>query len=50
MDRLPKSMQNGVTVTGMINHSKDQVPPGPVNHAYEAATLVRALHQLVNTV
>lgn len=50
MDRLPTPAQRGVTVTGMINHSKDHTPPSPVEHAYEAGLLFRALHRLVNTV
>lgn len=50
MDGLPANMKRGVTVTGMINHSKDHVPSSTVEHAREAALLFRALHQLVNTV
>ena len=50
MDRLPPTLQRGVTVTGMFNHSKDHVPSRPIEHAYEAALLLRALHRLVNTV
>jgi len=50
MDQLPARVRRGVTVTRMINHSKDHVPPSRVEHAYEASRLFRALHQLVNTV
>ena len=50
MERLPPAMQRGATVTGMFNHSKDQVPPSPIEHAQEATLLLRALHRLVNTV
>ena len=50
MDRLPAPVQQGVTVTGMINHSEDQAPPNPMKHAYEAGLLFGALHRLVNTV
>jgi pimeloyl-ACP methyl ester carboxylesterase len=50
MDKLPKTLQRGVTVTGMFNHSKDHVPASPVDHLYEAGLLIRALHRLVNTV
>ena len=50
MERLPTSFQKGVTVTGMINHSKDHVPSNPIEHTREAALLLRALHQLVNTI
>lgn len=50
MDQLPQGVQRGITVTHMINHSKDHVPPNPIDHAIEAGRLFRALHQLVNTV
>lgn len=50
MEHLPESVQRGITVTHMINHSKDHVPPNPIEHAIEAGRLFRALHQLVNTV
>jgi pimeloyl-ACP methyl ester carboxylesterase len=50
MERLPTTLQRGVTVTGMFNHSKDHVPSSPIEHAYEATLLLRALHRLVNTI
>jgi dienelactone hydrolase len=50
MENLPEDVRRGVTVTKMINHSKDHVPENPMEHAYEAGMLFRALHQLVNTV
>jgi pimeloyl-ACP methyl ester carboxylesterase len=50
MEHLPATFQRGVTVTAMFNHSKDHVPPGPVAHLFEKGMLLRALHQLVNTV
>lgn len=50
MDQLPAGVQRGVTVTNMINHSKDQVPSNPFEHALEAGRLFGALHRLVNTV
>ncbi|MEM7415304.1 MAG: hypothetical protein AAF389_07395 [Gemmatimonadota bacterium] len=50
MERVPSTHQRGVTVTGLFNHSKDHVPSSPVEHAYEVALLLRALHRLVNTI
>lgn len=50
VEKLPPEARQGLTVTGMFNHSKDHVPPSPLQHAQEAAVLLRALHQLVNTV
>ena len=50
MDQLPADARRGVTVTSMIDHSKDHVPANPVEHVFEAGKLFRALHQLVNTV
>ncbi len=50
MEEVPAAFRRGVTVTRMINHSKDNVPAHPVDHFCEAALLVRALHKLVNTV
>ncbi len=50
MDQLPDGVRRGITVTHMINHSKDHTPANPLEHAIEAGRLFRALHQLVNTV
>lgn len=50
MDQIPETVRRGITVTHMINHSKDHTPPNPLEHAIEAGRLFRALHRLVNTV
>lgn len=50
MEGIPRTCRKGATVTGLFNHSKDHVPPGPVERAYETSLLLRALHRLVNTV
>lgn len=50
VEQLPRKARRGLTVTGLFNHSKDRVPSSPFKHAHETALLLRALHQLVNTV
>jgi len=50
MDGFPQGMRRGVTVTRLINHSKDQAPETLSDQVVERAALFGALRRLINTV